>query len=61
MRVYIHHTISFKMKYTRNRQEILKAKINHLKECNYSDKMIEGLLFAQRYGLKEINLILENQ
>lgn len=58
MRVYIHHTISFKMKDTRNREEILKAKIDYLKQCNASDARIEGLLYAQRYSLKEINRFL---
>lgn len=60
MRVYIHHTISFKMKDTRNREEILKAKIDYLKQCNNSDARIEGLLYAQRYSLKEINSVLSS-
>jgi len=55
MRVYIHHTISFNMKDTNNSEEILKAKVDYLKETNHSDAMIEGLLYAQKYSLKAIN------
>ena len=60
MRVNIHHTMSFKMKYTRDREEILKAKIHYLKFYKSSDALIEGLLYAQGYNLKEINSVLNS-
>jgi hypothetical protein len=60
MRVYIHHTISFKLGQFIKRTEILKAKIDYLKQANYSDVMIEGLLYAQNYSLKEINCFLSS-
>jgi len=43
------------MKDTNNSEEILKAKVDYLKETNHSDAMIEGLLYAQKYSLKAIN------
>lgn len=58
MRVCIHKTISFKMKDTKDREEIMKAKVDYLKQANYSDAMIVGLLHAQDYSLKEIDFYL---
>lgn len=58
MRITISPFISFKMKYTNDRQTILKTKIDKLRECNISDIMIEQILYSEGYGMKEINNIL---
>ncbi len=43
------------MPYTRNRIDVLKAKILYLRKYNYSDALIESLMYANNYGMKEIN------
>jgi len=48
------------MRDTRNREEILKAKIDYLKQTDSSDARIESLLYANKYSLKEINCFLSS-